>query len=138
MYKRQAEEIMKMVMPLMCFDIGAPAERIVDYEKGNIIPEISGKAALDAVLNSGYIQKANELERKTDKVLFVSGEDSFASRYRVEHLREQLLFKGIASKRIKAAQIDKCDVSEFHFVVTVSYTHLDVYKRQPKKGALSR
>ncbi|MBS5429875.1 MAG: glycosyltransferase [Lachnospiraceae bacterium] len=112
-----AEEIMKMGMPLMCFDIGAPAERIVDYEKGNIIPEISGKAALGAVLNSGYIQKANELERKTDKVLFVSGEDSFASRYRVEHLREQLLFKGIASKRIKAAQIDKCDVSEFHSVV---------------------
>jgi GT2 family glycosyltransferase len=40
------EEIMKMELPLMVFDLGAPAERVKQYTKGVIIPEISAKAVI--------------------------------------------------------------------------------------------
>lgn len=43
-------EIMQMGMPLAVFDLGAPAERVKDYEKGMIIPEISAQSALDTLL----------------------------------------------------------------------------------------
>lgn len=42
------EEIMQMGLPLMVFDIGAPAERVRHYEKGMIIPEISADAVLQS------------------------------------------------------------------------------------------
>ena len=40
------QEIMMMELPLMVFDLGAPAERVKDYEKGYIIKDISAEAAL--------------------------------------------------------------------------------------------
>lgn len=35
---------MKMNMPIMCFNIGAPVERVVNYEKGMIVDKMSGVA----------------------------------------------------------------------------------------------
>lgn len=49
-----SEEIMKMQLPLMVFDLGAPAERVRCYEKGHIIQEISADAIL-AYLSQRYI-----------------------------------------------------------------------------------
>ena len=41
---------MSIDMPLAVFDIGAPPERVKDYEKGLIIPEYTGpKDLLDAL-----------------------------------------------------------------------------------------
>lgn len=37
-----SSEVMSMDMPLAVFDIGAPPERVKDYEKGLIIPEYKG------------------------------------------------------------------------------------------------
>lgn len=129
-----AEEIMKMNMPLMCFDIGAPAERVENYEKGTIIPEMSGHAVLDAVVDSDWMREAQKLERITKNVLFVSGENSFASRYRVEHLREQLLFEGVASRRIKAANANKCNVTGFRSIVIYRVADDTAVKRLIKKA----
>lgn len=111
------EEIIKMGMPIMCFDIGAPAERVLKYDKGTVLPEMSGGAVVNAVLEKKMIEDSRKLEYRSDQILFISGEDSFATRYRVEHLREQLLFKGIASKRITAAQMDKCSLADYNSIV---------------------
>ena len=52
-------EAMHMGVPVACFNIGAPAERVSQYEKGIIIPEISAQSAL-ATLYSYWQSK--ELE----------------------------------------------------------------------------
>ena len=43
------QEIMMMELPLMVFNLGAPAERVAKYEKGYIIDEISAEAVLETV-----------------------------------------------------------------------------------------
>jgi len=43
------QEIMMMQLPLMVFDLGAPAERVAEYEKGVVIDEISAEAVLKKV-----------------------------------------------------------------------------------------
>lgn len=111
------EEIIKMGMPVMCFDIGAPVERVLKYDKGTVLPEMSGEAVVNTLLEKKMIEDSKKMEYRFDQILFISGEDSFASRYRVEHLREQLLFKGIASKRIAVAQMDKCSLSDYNSIV---------------------
>ncbi len=44
------EEAMKMGVPVAAFDIGAPAERLKNYDKGLIIEEISARAAVDKIM----------------------------------------------------------------------------------------
>ena len=43
------QEIMMMELPLMVFNLGAPAERVSKYEKGYVIDEISAQSVLDSV-----------------------------------------------------------------------------------------
>jgi glycosyltransferase involved in cell wall biosynthesis len=43
------QEIMMMDMPLMVFDLGAPAERIIDYNKGYIVDKVSSEAVLETI-----------------------------------------------------------------------------------------
>lgn len=43
------QEAIEMNMPVACFDIGAPAERVKEYEKGIIIPEMTAKCMLETV-----------------------------------------------------------------------------------------
>jgi len=43
------QEIIMMKLPLMVFNIGAPAERVATYEKGYIIDEMSARAVLDTL-----------------------------------------------------------------------------------------
>ena len=44
------QEVIEMDMPIACFDLGAPAERVKEYDKGLIIPEISARSAIDAII----------------------------------------------------------------------------------------
>lgn len=44
-------ECMNMGLPVACFDIGAPAERVSKYEYGLIISKIDAKIALKEILN---------------------------------------------------------------------------------------
>ncbi len=46
------EEAMMMDMPVAVFDMGAPAERVREYYKGIIIPEVSAKSALETLMES--------------------------------------------------------------------------------------
>ncbi len=49
----------------------------------------------------------SELPVEKVRLLFVGEEISFASRYRVEHFREQLILKGYASKFIQIDQAEQ-------------------------------
>lgn len=44
-----AEEVMALNMPLVCFDLGAPAERVLNYPRGQIASDMSASAALEAI-----------------------------------------------------------------------------------------
>ena len=44
-----SQEVMLMGMPLMVFNLGAPAERVKEYNKGYIVEQISAKAVLDKI-----------------------------------------------------------------------------------------
>ena len=112
-----AEEIMRMNMPVMSFNIGAPAERLIHYEKGFVVDTMTGAAIADAIEASGLLEKSKQMERVDKSVLFVSGEESFASRYRVGHLREQLFLKGINSLNVKIENAKKCNPKNYQSVV---------------------
>ena len=43
------QELMALKLPLVCFDLGAPAERIARWEHGLIAPEINAKSALETL-----------------------------------------------------------------------------------------
>ena len=45
------QEIIAMEMPIIVFNIGAPAERVLHYERGHVIDEISAKSVL------AYVEK---------------------------------------------------------------------------------
>lgn len=123
------EEIMQMGMPVMSFDIGAPAERIKKYEKGLIIPEISPQAVLKSVKEEPLIREVLEKPDRKQKVLFVVEEVTFSSRYRVDHLREQLIWRGIASDCIGIREISRQDLE--------GYTSVVVY-RSSKYGEIGK
>ena len=59
----------------------------------------------------------NELPVEKSKILFVGEEISFASRYRVEHFREQLILNGYASKFIQMDQAEQEKIEEYTAVV---------------------
>lgn len=44
------EEAMLMGMPIACFDIGAPAERVEKYEKGLVIDDMNAEKALEEII----------------------------------------------------------------------------------------
>jgi glycosyltransferase involved in cell wall biosynthesis len=45
------EEIITMEMPLVCFDLGAPASRVKHYRFGEVARETSAQGALDAIMS---------------------------------------------------------------------------------------
>ena len=45
------EEVITMEMPLVCFDLGAPADRVKHYRWGKVAQETSAQGALDAILS---------------------------------------------------------------------------------------
>jgi glycosyltransferase involved in cell wall biosynthesis len=43
------QELMMLDMPVACFGLGAPAERVGAYPKGRVVTEISAEAMIDAI-----------------------------------------------------------------------------------------
>ena len=90
-----AEEVIKMGMPLASFEYGAPAERIRKYDKGMIIDSKSTPEEIVIQLESFARQQTGHMTRSRKKVLYVAEYLSFSSRYRLEHLKEELLHMGV-------------------------------------------
>ncbi len=113
-----AQEAMNMQMPTAVFHLGAPAERVKQYEKGLVIPQINAEKALRKML--AWV-KQNGLRRNPIKrnILFVTEYESFSSRYRVSHFREHLSILGIQSdiltlKKLRPSKIKEYDVVSFY------------------------
>lgn len=113
-----ASEIMSMNMPIAVFPIGAPVERVEKYEKGVVIENGTPEQILKDI-SAFAREKCGVAAMPVDKrkILFIGEEISFASRYRVEHFREQLLLHGIASDFIQITEALEKDFSGYQTVV---------------------
>lgn len=90
------EELIRMGMPVAALDIGAPAERVRRYDKGLVLPR---KAEPLSILKEikAFSKKYHLQENifRPSKVLYLAEYISFSSRYRMEHLKEELLYQGV-------------------------------------------
>lgn len=128
------EEIMTIGLPVMCFNIGAPAERVKRYEKGIIIPEISAEAVVKTIRENEVIAKLKEKPYSRKRILFVVEDITFSSRYRVDHLREQLLQKGIASDCVKQENASKCNLERYLGVVVYRSSQVETIQKLVDKA----
>lgn len=112
-------EIMSMNLPIVVFDIGAPVERVRMYEKGLVLRcDLDEKEILRKIeVFADEVCKVSQMPVHEKKVLFIAEENSFASRYRVEHFREQLRQNGYASDYIQNQESDDIKVSNYRSVV---------------------
>ena len=108
------EEIMTMKFPIMCFDLGAPAERVKKYEKGHVL---SSKDPKDIIKKAQEVFVKEPYITVHKKVLFIVEDITFSSRYRVEHLREQLIFRGIASDCVTMKEALKINLEQYESIV---------------------
>lgn len=111
-----AQEAIEMEMPIACFDIGAPAERVAQYDKGIVIPHIDADMALRYLIEYGEKQQL-ETKKESRKILFVVEQTDYASRYRVEHFQEELMFKGIDSDMVLLNKTSQADLKDICAVV---------------------
>ena len=103
-----AEEIMQMGLPIICLDVGAPAERIRSYEKGLVLSGKEPQTILKEICDFARSQDILPPENANIKrFLFVAEYISYSSRYRVDHAREQLFTAGIDSDFIEACDLKK-------------------------------
>jgi GT2 family glycosyltransferase len=58
-------ELMQLQMPVCCFDIGAPAERVGSYDHGMVISRIDPAVALDEIL--GFFDRLRTADRAARK-----------------------------------------------------------------------
>jgi len=118
------EEAIKFNMPVIAFNIGAPGERIKHYAKGQIIEDINAKTAVNTILQFSHKVVAKVSPYINKRILFVTEQITFSSRYRVEHLQEQLLIKGITSKFVEIKDIGNYDMADYHrlFIYRCSYS----------------
>lgn len=125
------EEAMKMQMPVVAFNLGAPAERVRKYKKGMIINSLDAKSAIDKIV---AIVETHKCEvAKKPRVLFIIEYDSFASRYRVEHLREHLAYIGIMSEVIRIEEMDLHNINKYNIISV--YRCTDIERMQKIKKA---
>lgn len=90
------DEVIKMGMPVASFDFGAPAERIKEYEKGLILSKREAETVLREIelyVKENCKKESQIIEKK--KVIYIAEYISFSSRYRLEHLKEELLYMGV-------------------------------------------
>lgn len=116
-------EIMAMNMPLAVFDIGAPAERVKDYARGAVLPLGASPAEILESLKA-LAERCGIFEQpvKRRKVLFLMELESYATRYRIEHFREQLAVAGYASDCLELDKDLKVDLKGYSSVVLYRLT----------------
>ena len=111
------EEVMTMGFPVMCFDLGAPAERIKKYDRGIVLPQTNAETVIKTITTNSIVQEAFHLPFEKRKILFVVEDYTYATRYRVYHLQEELLFKGIPSDCISIKDAATVELKEYTKVV---------------------
>lgn len=109
------QEIIEMNMPVAVLPIGAPAERVKEYDKGLVLTSWDVNAVIEELLTFANKHKGDVISN--NRVLFIREYESFSSRYRVEHLAEQLLFSGIDYDYYDIEEIDLDTVSQYDALV---------------------
>lgn len=111
-----SQEAMMMGLLVACFDIGAPAERIKEYDKGIVIPQIKADLALQKIVK--YAEE-HIIEEKNDgkKVLFVTENSDENSNYRVKCFQEKLMFCGVSSELLLLDKAAKKNLQGINAVV---------------------
>lgn len=109
------QEAMEMGVPTACLPLGAPMERLIRYSRGKILSEPQADINLKELRDFGESVCAER--KKAEKALFVIEEESYASRYRVDHLREQLLRYGIQSECMETAQVPLSQVGRYKWLI---------------------
>lgn len=104
-----AEEIIRMGMPLVSYDLGAPGERIKKYDKGMVLPLAAGSEKMLELISDFAKKHVAKGRGKVSrpKLIFVAEYLSFSSRYRLEHLMEELLFQGVPGAFYAVGKIPK-------------------------------
>ncbi len=101
-------EVMQMGLPVASFDLGAPAERIKKYEKGLILSERNAAVVLDEIVD--FVQNKLDVKKHIlpkKKVIYIAEYISFSSRYRLEHMYEELLYMGVTGEMWETANLPK-------------------------------
>lgn len=128
-----AEEAMKMKMPIAVFDLGAPAERVKKYDKGLIINEMDAKCALSQICKFTQIFVTDK-DIVNKKILFLIEYDSFSSRYRVEHLRENLAIRGMYSCVKDIHELDLGKIKEYDAVSIYRCSEVQIIEKIVKEA----
>jgi GT2 family glycosyltransferase len=115
------EEVIKLNMPIAVFDMGAPAERVKNYDKGIILDNADEEYLVSKMLSLAYQEQKKQIKiQNKKKTLCVVLEYSYAVRYRIEHLQEQLLYIGEKSDIITLEQLrDQAlvDINQYERVI---------------------
>lgn len=111
-------EIISMNMPIAVFPIGAPVERVKKYEKGLVLSEQKPDCIINEI--ESFFEKTLKFKKEIthkQKFLFIGEEISFASRYRVEHFREQLLYQGYDSVFIQMNEKEDVELQDYDAII---------------------
>lgn len=124
-------EIISMNMPLAVFPVGAPVARVKHYEKGMVTSGTDAETVLREMLSFAKdVLKYQDMPVHKERVLFAVEEISFASRYRVEHFREQLHYKGYGSDLIHMEDIDQLkSLNDYKVLVLYRCSRVDDVKK---------
>ena len=109
------QEAMEMGMPVACLPLGAPAERIIRYEKGLVLPYTDAKQVLQQLVEFG--DRMKKPVKGNDKALLLVEKETDASRYRASHLKEQLYGIGIASDCLKITEVSPSQIRRYKWVI---------------------
>lgn len=108
-------EIMAMQVPIAVFNLGAPVERVRKYAHGLIVTKPNAAVVLNEI--SEFMKNMTKKVVEQKKVLFITQQNDFASRYRVEHFREQLIVNAISSDCINIDEISLYDLIHYNSIV---------------------
>lgn len=119
------EEAMQLNMPVASFAMGAPAERIRNYSKGIILKNSDPEYIVSVFQKAFDLNASNSLscpynaEQIDKRTLFIVKDESYATRYRVDHLMEQYLIQGRPVKKILIDNLHASDihVGEYHALI---------------------
>ena len=109
------QEAMEMEMPVACLPLGAPAERVARYENGLVLAHTDAQAVLQQLMEFG--DRMRKPYKDADKALLVFERGSDDSRYRIEHLSEQLHSLGIASTRMRLEDVSLSQVRKYKWLI---------------------
>ena len=109
------QEAMEMGMPVACLPLGAPAERVARYEDGLVLSHMEPEGVLQQLIEFG--ERIRKPYKGTDQALLIYDRASDDSRYRIEHLKEQLYCLGIASKCLRPEDVNAAQVRKYKWVI---------------------